>query len=467
MENETKNQSAQYIKMTQTPIPKLIITLGLPTTISMLVTNIYNVADTYFVSQLGTSASGAVGIIFGLMAIIQAFGFMLGQGAGSILSRSLGANDVEKASRIASKAFFTALVAGAVITILGLLFLNPLMLLLGSTETILPYARTYAIYILLAAPFMTASFAMNNIMRYEGHAAYAMIGLMTGGFLNILGDFVLMEIFQMGIAGAGISTAVSQVVSFCILLYMFLAGKTQCTFSLRMCRDLTEEKELVAITKTGFPSLVRQGLSSISTMLLNGQAAMYGDAAVAAMSIVSRICFFAFAVGLGIGQGFQPVAAYNYGAKKYTRVKKGFFFTMGAGGVFLSIMIILGIIFSVDLIRIFRDDSAVISIATVALKAQLLTMFLHPVSTCIQMLFQSVGRNKEATLLSSLRNGLAFIPTLLILTKLFGLVGVEISQSIADVITCMVSIPFAVKFIKKLPDDEELSLKNTPHRGNA
>lgn len=459
MEHKQSAQSAQYIKMTQTPIPKLILMLGLPTTISMLVTNIYNVADTYFVSQLGTSASGAVGIIFGLMSIIQAFGFMLGQGSGSILSRSLGAKDVDKASRVASKAFFSSLTAGAVITLLGLLFLTPLLRLLGSTDTILPYARTYAIYILLAAPFMTASFTMNNIIRYEGRATYAMIGLMTGGILNICGDWFLMGVCNLGIAGAGISTAVSQCISFSILLYMFLSGKTQCRLSLRSCLQCREEKELFAISRTGFPSMVRQGLSSISTMLLNSRAALYGDAAVAAMSIVGRVCFFAFAVGLGIGQGFQPVSAYNYGAKKYSRVKKAYFFTTFVGEILLGIMVTVGLVFSREIISIFRDDADVIAIATVALRAQLITLLLLPMTSCTNMLFQSVGKNKEATLLASLRSGLALMPTLLILSSLMGLLGIEYSQSVADIVTWVITMPFAVWFIKKLPGDEEEMVK--------
>lgn len=455
MSKSTDEHSNQYVRMTRTPIPKLILTLGLPTTLSMLVTNLYSVADTYFVSQLGTSASGAVGIMFGLMAIIQAFGFMLGQGAGSVLSRCLGAMDNKKASRVASKALFTSLALGVLMTILGLLFLTPLMNLLGSTKTILPYAKTYATYILLATPFMMASFTLNNVMRYEGHASYSMIGLMTGGILNIFGDWYLMEVRGMGIEGAGISTAVSQFIGFLVLLSMFLFGKTQCKISFKLCFESTDNKELWLISRTGFPSLVRQGMSSISTMLLNSQAAIYGgDEAVAAMSIVSRICFFAFAVGLGIGQGFQPVSAYNYGAKKFKRVRKSFFFTMGVGEVLLCVMIVIGFVFSRDLIEIFRDDKEVIDIAIIALRAQLLALLLNPVSTCTNMLFQSVGRNKEATILAFLRNGIAFIPVLLILAKSFGLFGVEISQAIADVITCLVCIPFAINFMKKLPEED-------------
>lgn len=455
MSSLAKYQRTQHIKMTQTPIPKLILTLGLPTTISMLVTNIYNTADTYFVSHLGTSASGAVGVVFGLMSIIQAFGFMFGQGGGSILSRSLGANDVDKASRIASKAFFSSLLSGAVIGAFCLIFLEPLMRLLGSTETILPYAETYAFCILLASPLMTASFTMNNLMRYEGHASYAMIGLGIGGILNILGDWLLMGVFKMGIVGAGIATAVSQCISFCILLSMFLFKRTQCRLSLSLCFKSAGEKDLWNIVKTGFPSLIRQGFSSVSTMLLNGQAKLYGDAAVAAMSIVSRITFLIFAVGLGIGQGFQPVSAYNYGAKKYTRVKKAFYFTWFAGEIILSTMIIIGLLFSGQLIGLFRDDPKVIEIGTLVLRAQLATLFLHPLSVCANMLFQSVGKTVPAALLSSLRNGVAFIPVLLILSHTLGLLGVQISQPIADIITFLVSVPFVIHFMHHLPADSQ------------
>ncbi len=445
--------------MTQTPIPKLVLSLGLPTTISMLVTNIYNMADTYFVSQLGTSASGAVGIVFGLMSILQAFGFMLGQGAGSILSRSLGEKDVGRASRIASKGFFASLFAGVAIGAVGLIFLTPLMRLLGSTNTILPYARTYGIFILLAAPLMTASFTMNNILRYEGRAMYAMVGLTAGGVLNIFGDWLLMEQMDFGIAGAGISTALSQMVSFGLLLSMFLRGKTQSRLSFTKFLESTEQMtagaEFAEIVRIGFPSLVRQGLSSVSTMLLNGQAGMYGDAAVAAMAIVNRICFFVFAVGLGIGQGYQPVCAFNYGAKKYSRVRQGFFFTWLVGEVLLGTMIVGGMVVSDHLIAVFRDDATVIEIGTMALRIQLAALLFQPLTVCTNMTYQSVGRSRGATILSSLRSGVIFIPVLLLTTRWFGLVGVEIAQPVADVLTCLVSIPFVVIFFKGLPQETE------------
>ena len=336
-----EQSSAQYKKMTETPVPKLILMLGLPTTISMLVTSIYNMADTYFVGQIGTSASGAIGIVFGLMAIIQAFGFMFGHGAGSIISRSLGAKNLERASVIASTAFLCAALAGLLLSVFGLLFINPLMRLLGSTDTILPYARTYAIFILLAAPFMASSCVLNNVLRYEGRAALAMIGLVSGSLLNIFGDWLLVSRLDMGVAGAGISTAISQTISFCILFSMFLRGKTDSKVKFKwITKDF---KDVLLICQTGLPSLMRQGLSSISTMVLNGQAGIYGDAAVAAMSIVNRICFLIFSVGLGIGQGFQPVSAFNYGAKKYDRVRKGFYFTWAVGELLLGGFAIVGL----------------------------------------------------------------------------------------------------------------------------
>lgn len=441
--------AAQYIKMTETPVAKLILMLGIPTTISMLVTSIYNMADTYFVGQIGTSASGAVGVVFGLMAIIQAFGFMFGHGAGSIVSRSLGAKDTERASQITSTSYVCAGIAGICIAILGILFLDPLMRLLGSTETILPYARTYAFYILLAAPFMASSCVLNNVLRYEGRAALAMVGLVSGGLLNIFGDWLLVSRFGMGVRGAGVATAVSQTISFGILLSMFLRGKTDSKLQLKRAAKMRIE-DVLLICKTGFPSMMRQGLSSVSTMVLNGQAGAYGDAAVAAMSIVNRVCFFAFSVGLGIGQGFQPVSAFNYGAKKYDRVRKGFLATWGMGELFLGIFAIVGFLNAGTLVSLFRDDPEVIAIGTVALSAQMISLFFQPLSVCANMMFQSIGKNGVATFLAMLRSGLFLVPILLILSKTLGLTGIEIAQTVADILTFAVSVPFVISFLKTL-----------------
>ncbi|MBO4749376.1 MAG: MATE family efflux transporter [Lachnospiraceae bacterium] len=461
-------QKAQYQKMTETPIAPLVIKLGIPTTISMLVTSIYNMADTFFIGRYGagivdsgtadyeaasTSASGAVGVVFGLMAIIQAFGFMYGQGSGSISSRALGAKDVARASKFSSTGFFAALLTGGLMTVLGLVYLDPLMRLLGSTETILPYARTYGYFILLAAPFMCSSCVLNNVLRFEGQALFSMVGLASGGIINIFGDWLLMSQFHMGIRGAGISTAVSQTISFGLLLSMFLRGKTSGKLALsNVSNDLSD---LMLICKTGLPSLVRQGLTSISTMLLNDRAGLYGDAAVAAMSIVNRICFFTFATALGIGQGFQPVCAFNYGAKKYGRVREAFLFTFLAGEVFLGVVALAGIRFTEPLVRIFRNDPDVVRIGAIALMAQFVGQVFQPLSVCTNMLFQSVGKVAIATLMSMLRSGLFFLPVLLITSQYFGLRGIQLSQGIADVLTFFVAMPFVIRFLREMKLLEE------------
>lgn len=452
-QNNPDSASLQYKRMTETPVSRLILKLGIPATVSMLATSIYNMADTYFVGSLGTSASGAVGVVFGLMAVLQAFGFLFGHGAGSILSRRLGAHDTKTASCAASTGFFWSIGLGAVIAVFGLLFLTPFMRLLGSTATILPYARTYSIFILIAAPIMTSSFVLNNILRFEGRATFSMIGMTTGGVLNIFGDWLLINWFHMGIEGAGISTAVSQLISFCILLSPFLRGKTQCRLSWHAARHGLHI--VPDICATGFSSLMRQGLTSISTMILNGQAGVYGDAAVSAMTIVARICFFAFAVGLGIGQGFQPVCAFNYGAKKYSRVRRGFLFTLGIGETFLGILAIIAMLLSAHLIGAFRNDPEVITIGTFALRVQLVALFFQPLTLCANMMFQSIGANGPATFLSVLRSGLFFIPTILILPHFIGLTGVQISQTVADILAFLTAVPFVIWFFRRLPKDGE------------
>lgn len=444
----------QYEKMINTPIPILVTKLGIPTTVSMLVTNIYNLVDTFFVSKLGTSASGAVGVVFGLMAILQAFGFMFGHGSGSIVSRRLGAGKVEEASRYASTGFLLACISGLMIGIFGLMFVNPLMRLLGSTDTILPFARDYAIFILIAAPFMTGSFALNNLLRYEGLAAKAMVGLISGAVLNIFGDMVFMFGFNMGTAGAGLSTALSQTVGFFILLSMYLRGKSQTRLSVR---NADFRPAVVGdIAATGFPSLLRQGLSSISTMILNQQAKPFGDAAIAAMSsIVNRVNFFAFALGLGLGQGFQPVSSFNYGAKKYSRVRKAFWFTVIVSEVLLAAVGAV-IFFNTDaIIRLFRDDPEVMMIGSVALKWQCIALLLQPLAVCANMMFQSCGYRLMASLTAMLRSGLYFIPMIMVLSHFLGLTGIQLAQPATDTLLFVTTIPVLHYFLKKLPPDGE------------
>ena len=328
-------EEKQYKRLTGEPVARLVLELGLPTTISMLITNLYNMVDTWFVSQLGTSATGAVGVVFGLMAIIQAFGFMFGHGAGSNISRLLGAHKKERAKAFSATGFYLAVGAGVLIAVIGILDLNGLCRLLGSTETILPYARIYAFYILVSAPAMASSCVMNNVLRYEGYANLAMVGLVSGGILNMAGDAILMWGLNLGIRGAALSTMISQYISFGILLFFFLRGKTQSSLTPKYFTwEFALHKNILT---AGFPSMMRQGLASVSTMVLNAQAAVYGDIAIAAMSVVSRIFNFVFSVALGIGQGFQPVSSFNYGAKKYSRVKKAFWFTLCASLVTMAV----------------------------------------------------------------------------------------------------------------------------------
>ena len=452
--NSSRSNVSQYEKMTQTPIPKLVITLSIPSIISMLINNIYNLVDTAFVGRLGTSASGAVGVVFGFMAIIQAFGFMFGQGSGSILSRALGRRDNESASNFASAGFFGSLCVGLIITLAGFIWLDEIVMFLGSTETIAPYAKTYISFILLAAPFMSSSLSLNNVLRYEGRASLGMIGLMSGAILNMIGDPILMFGLGMGIAGAGLSTAISQVVSWFILVYIFLAGKSSVKISLK--RALKATPSMYAdICSTGFPSLLRQGLNSLTTVLLNSQCALYGDAAVAGMSIVTRLVFFAFSISLGIGQGFQPVCAFNYGAKKYSRVRKGFWFTTAASEVILIIASTLLFVFSGSLIGLFRNDPEVIAVGTRALRLQALVYPLFPFSMVTEMLLQSSGKRFGASFLSALRSGLLFIPLLLILSNLRGIAGIQEAQPLAIVLTTPLSIPFMVSFFRSMPPTDD------------
>lgn len=449
----TSGKEKQFEKMTQTPISRLIVLLSIPTIISMLITNIYNVVDTAFVGRLGNSASAAVGVVFGFMSIIQAFGFLFGQGSGSIISRLLGSRREEQATNTASTAFFCSLFMGIVIMVSGFALIDPLVMWLGSTKTIAPYAKTYICYILLAAPFMTTSFTMNNILRYEGKAALGMIGLLSGSILNIAGDYILMFGLHMGIAGAGLSTCLSQLVSFGILLSMFLRGHT--TSRIAISKITITYVMISEIVLTGLPSLLRQFLNSFATILLNLRCAPYGDEAVAAMSIVNRIVFFVFSIALGVGQGFQPVCAFNYGAGKNKRVRKAIWFTLVAGIIFITIASIVTMQFPDQIIRIFRDDPAVVRIAHRALMLQMAMLPTLPVSVVTEMTFQCTGKKGGAAILSSLRSGIFLMPALIILAKIRGLSGIQEAQPLAYGMTFLVSIFFLVWYLRQLPREGE------------
>lgn len=454
MQNQNEEQTRkQYIRMTQTPIGKLIGTLAFPTIISMLVTNIYNTADTYFVSRLGTSASGAVGIVFAFMTFYQAIGFMCGHGAGSFVARFLGAKSPEKAKMFAASTFFLSSLLGTLLSLAFYLNLNRVLYFLGSTKTILPYARQYAVWILIAGPFLSASCTLNNLLRYEGRAMYAMIGLTTGGILNMIGDPILMFGFRMGVSGAGLSTCLSQIISFLILLSMFYIHITVTDVSPH--RISTELSTYWEIMKVGSPSLLRQGLNAASTILLNQQAKVYGDPAIAAMSIVGRMSFFIGACAIGTGQGMQPVISFNYGARKYQRVRESFHFTVKMAAGLLSVFAVVCMIFAQPIITWFRNDPEVIEIGTIALRWACVSALFQPLSVPINMMFQSIGKSGRALFLSALRTGLCFIPLIELLPLYLGLTGIEIAQPISDITAALISVPFAVSFLKQLKARKE------------
>lgn len=442
------SKDMQFEKMTKTPIPKLVSSLAVPTIISMLITSLYNMADTYFVSQLGTSASAATGIVFSLMAIIQAVAFAIGIGSGSTISRKLGQQNKDDADILGSSGFVTSLIFGFALLIFGNIFIKPLMILLGSTETILPYAVDYAKYILFAAPFMTASFALNNMLRAEGKANFAMVGIGIGGIINIILDPIFIFHFNLGISGAAIATATSQFLSFIILFSYYLKGKTIVKFSIK---KISKEINIyLIIFKNGMPSFFRQGLASVATVALNFNAANYGDSAVAAMSIVGRVFMLIFCVVVGYGQGYQPVVGYNYGAKNFTRVKESFLFTLKIGTSIMTVLAFIGYILSPQIMSWFISDLSVIEIGTRALRYQCLVMPLMTLGVISNMTFQAVGKSLHATFLTSCRQGIFFLPLIIILPKIFYLKGVEITQPISDVLTFIISIPFIYKFFKNL-----------------
>ena len=435
--------------MTGASVPGLVTSLAIPTIFTMLISAFYNMADTFFVARLGTGAAAAVGIVFSVMSFIQAVAFMVGIGCGSTVSRALGAQDNTKADRIGSSAFLMALCFGALLALTGLVFPVPLMRMLGSTDTILPYSVSYAGYIFWGAPVLCCSIVLNNILRAEGKAILATIGLGFGGLLNVALDPLFIFKFNMGISGAAAATLLSQCVSFGILFAFFRTGKTITRLSPRFVS--TSVRDYLRILGLGSSSFCRQGLAGISTVALNVGAGGYGDAAVAAMSIVGRIFFFVLAALIGFGQGFQPVAGYNYGAEKFDRVRAAFNFTVRTGTIFLTAIAVIGFIFAPQVVGLFRvGDPAVLAIGAAALRAQCLALPLQPLIVLSNMLFQSIGKASQAVFISSTRQGIYFIPLILLLPTKFGLNGLLATQPLSDLLAFLSCLPFLWCFFRSL-----------------
>ena len=411
--------------------------MAVPTIISMLITSLYNIADTFFVGHINTQSTAAIGITFTAMFLMQAIGFFFGHGSGNYISRELGAQRHDNARNMASLGFFSCFFAGCIVCIIGLLLLQPIALGLGSTPTILPYTERYMGIIFLGAPFFMSSLTLNNQLRLQGNARYAMVGIVTGALLNVVLDPVLIFAAGMGITGAALATVIGQVVSFCILFAMtYHAGNipirwTSFKFSLNGFKE---------IFYGGSPSFSRQGLEAISTMLLNLAAANYGDAAIAGMSVVNRVCMLIMAVIIGLGQGFQPVCGFCYGAKLYKRLREGFWFTVRLGTIFLLVCTLGGFAFTDTIIAIFRNDPEVIAVGSTALRWQLATLPFGATIMISNMMMQTCREPWRAYLLAAARRGIFFIPLVIILPTCFGLKGVEMCQAWSDTLAFLTTV---------------------------
>ena len=424
-------EEEKYKQMMEEPVHTLIPRLALPSMVSMIVVAVYNMADTFFVSQLGTSASAAVGVIYSMVAIIQAIAFMIGMGSGNEISRLLGAKKQEEAERYVAIGFFTEILLGVSIAIFSIIYIEALVYALGSTKTIAPYAISYAKYVLLGTPFIMASLGMNNMLRFQGNSFYSMLGIATGGILNMFLDPLFIYGFHMGIRGAALATTLSQIVSFSILLYQ--CNRMPACISVSFKNFKPSLKRYSLIFRFGLPSLARQGIAGVSTIILNFSAHPYGDAAIAAMAIVMRIIMFLNSLVIGFGQGFQPVCGYCYGAKNYKRVEEAYRFSLKVCFLMLMVMGTAVFIFAKPLITVFRKgDAEVIRIGYLALRLQCLTIPLSAQITMANMFSQTTGYPFRASFVALLRQGICLIPVLLILPPVFGLLGVQMSQPISD-----------------------------------
>ena len=442
------NAEEKRTYMLEAPVKKLVCTLAGPTILSMLITSFYNMADTFFVGKINTQATGAVGVVFSMMAIIQAIGFFFGHGSGNYISRKLGSGEMEEAEKMSAVGFFSAFIAGIVLMAAGLIFVKPLAYALGSTDTILPYTISYLGIILLGAPAMTSSLVLNNQMRFQGSAFYAMIGIVSGAVLNIILDPVLIFSCNLGITGAALATVISQYISFVLLILMIRrGGNIQIRFS-NFKPNLHYYKEII---RGGTPSLCRQGLASVATICLNHAAGGYGDAVIAGMSSVSRVAMFANSALIGFGQGFQPVCGFNYGAGKYERVLEAFWFCVKYALLFLLAVGAAGIIFAPEVVALFRKgDPEVISVGASALRYQAIAFPLNAWIVMCNMMLQSIGKGLKASIVASARQGLCFIPLIYILPYFFGLTGVEICQAVSDVFTLAISIPIGLSVVHEM-----------------
>ncbi|MCR5775826.1 MAG: MATE family efflux transporter [Lachnospiraceae bacterium] len=445
MQNE-KELAAKYRKMTETPVEKLIMQLAVPSIISMLVSALYNMADTFFIGKINTQATGAAGIVFSYMALTQALGFFLGQGSGNFVSRAMGAKDNERAEIMTSTGFFTGLFMAVCIVLPCWFMMDSVLDFFGATPTILVEAKRYFSYILLATPFMVTSFILNNLLRFQGNSLKGMIGITTGAVMNVVLDPILMFVFHMGVSGASLATAFSQTVSAFILIYMSQKYNPVKIHISKLRPSLRVYREIVA---GGLPSFARQGLASVATICLNRAARPYGDSAIAAFSVVSRSYMICISALLGFGQGFQPVCGFNYGAKLYDRVKKAFVFCVKVGTTVMTLIGITAFVLAPDIVAAFRaDDPELIEIGARALRNEACAFPFMGFTIISNMYLQNTRRTVFATITAVARQGLIFVPLLFILRAAFGLGGVEKAQAISDFLTFCLALPLTIYAFK-------------------
>ncbi|MGE4276662.1 MAG: MATE family efflux transporter [Lawsonibacter sp.] len=446
------DQTEKYREMVESPLESLIIRMSIPSIISLLITAMYNLADTYFVGCLGTSATGAVGVVYPLMTLVLALGLMFGKGTGTLMGRQLGCREIEKAQQTAIQGlvYVTVLVSG--LMVLGLIFLQPLVALLGATESMGPYTVIYARFILIAMPFKAAATALSCILRFQGFAKRSMYGLGSGAVLNIILDPLLIFGVGMGFAGAGAATMFGEMVGCFLLLWQCLRGDC-IRISLRNFYFSWEGMR--SIFNGGFSSFLKNGLSSLASIMLNRAARPYGDAAIAAFVIVNRLVHMCQMIYFGIGEGYQTVCSYNYGAKNYQRVKDGFWFCIKVGGA-LMVVILLAFLFPEQIIALFRrDDPIVIQYGSWILRAQMATLWLLPVCASGFVMLQGIGRNLDAAIVGSGRQGLFLVPLLLILPRFFGMTGLILVQPCSDVLSTLLGIVILRPNLRRLETRRE------------
>lgn len=439
--------SDKYTFLTQAPVHRVIGAMAIPTIISMLLTSMYNLVDTFFVGKINTQSTAAVGIVFSVMFFIQAFSFFFGNGSGNYISRQLGAQNTKDAEVRASTGLFYTLVFSLIVMLLGWIFLEPISILLGSTPTILPYTRQYLGISLLGTPFIMGTFCINNQMRFQGFTKYSVYGAISGSIINCLLDPVFIFGFSMGVSGAAVASVIGQICGFVIMLIMSQKEGVIHYTHRRISFEGRFVKEIIA---GGTPSISRQGLASVSTIALNSVAGNYGDAAIAAMSIVTRISMFIFSVIVGLGQGFQPMCGFCYGAKLYDRVKEGFWFGTKIGTLFLLFWSVVLIIFSGEVVSLFRDDPEVIAIGIPALRYQMIIFPSCSFMLMANMMMQTCRKTIRANILAASRQGLFFIPLIFVLPYFYGLFGVEICQAVSDIISLIVTIPIVWSAFKEM-----------------